>query len=124
VLYGAYGDPYKPVLLFLAMGVVGWLTVAAAVFIRSIRQRILGPTAEVAGHWRRIIGLVFLLTSISLFLPPFGFYTCPHGSRWANRVVGIAYSGTGGPCHNGVLYPRSAAWHIGGNWYVYFFPHE
>ncbi len=97
--------------------IIGWIA------RRMVRRHILRSRSEVAPRSEHAFTIATWLLVLPLFLAGCGGireWNCPHG--WARGIgpVGIAASPVGGPCRNFI--PNLRAWHVSGNWYVWFDP--
>ena len=123
IAYGLEGDRDKPVDYFFVAGLVIWVYIGLRLGLRPRAGDggdTVPPRHEISGMWRDV--LVGLL-GVTLLLFPFSLrysYSCPHGKRWTNNQIGIAWSANGGPCGNGPRpRMREQTWRVVRNWYVF-----
>ena len=121
VYYGLRASREKGADLFFFVGVLLWVGIGVAIAARRWKRLHEPSHTPTSLWWRGAIASLFVAT-MAFFVVPFhtrSRYTCPHGMRWGNNQLGIAWSDNGGPCGNG-LYPRvGRPWRIAKHWYIY-----
>jgi high-affinity K+ transport system ATPase subunit B len=111
--YGLHGRREKGANLFFIIGGMLWICVIIAV-VANRRS----PVA-VSKRWTYACSVCAMLSLTFFFAPFSAAYSCPHGKRWSNNLIGIAWSDNGGPCRGNDRAADSRNWHVAGNWYVY-----
>jgi hypothetical protein len=119
ICYSLHAPPAKGASKFFLCGALLWLGIALAAVWRW-RNRDAHPRTSVP--WRVLVSL-FLVLTVGIFVGSLfesdGRYTCPHGMRWTNNQLGVAWSDNGGPCGNGPHPRRHTPWRIAKHWYIY-----
>lgn len=122
VYYGLHASREKGADLFFVCGLLLWLGIGIAIAMRRWRRwHEVSQNGATSLFWRVSLASLIVAT-LMFFVFPFhtpGRYTCPHGMRWANNQLGIAWSANGGPCGNGPYQRVGRSWRISRYWYVY-----
>jgi hypothetical protein len=120
VLYSLHTRREKGANLFFFGGLAMWVGIVVAMTMKR-RMRTGNPSIQkMSSGWWASTALLFVATLAGFFTSLYTHrYTCPHGLRWANNQLVIAWSDNGGPCSNGPYQRVDRPWRITKHWYVY-----